>query len=215
MKMYLPPRGHQKSRRSFLKRGFFGGLVLAMGGGALLVTRRSATVDIPAGLQILNASEYAVVWSLVQRFVPVRDGFPSPDTLKTALAADAIIAMTEEVTRQELRQLLMLFENALPNFLFGFRTSPFTQLSPTEQEQVLTEWRDSKLTIRRTGYSALRGIIMAAYYGNPMTWSAVGYGGPPKGIHDPNAAVWKGGDAARPLGNGSYHEPAPQPEVTP
>ncbi len=211
MKMYLPPRGASKSRRGFLKKGLVGGLVLALGGGGWLLTRRSAQVVVPEGLQVLNATEYAVMWSLVQRFVPAREGFPSTEALKTALACDGILAMTEEVTRAEVKQLLMLFENALPNFLFGGRTSPFTQLDATEQEQVLAEWRDSRLTIRRTGYSALRGIAMAAYYGNPQSWPAVHYPGPLPGIHDPNAPVWKGGLEPRPVGNGTWIEP----EVTP
>jgi hypothetical protein len=215
MKMYLPPRGASKSRRGFLKKGLFGGLVLALGGGSWLLTRRSAQVQVPEGLQVLNAAEYGVMWSLVQRFVPTHEGFPSPDSLKTALACDTILSMLEDVTRSDVKQLLMLFENALPNFLFGGRTVPFTQLDPNDQEQVLAEWRDSSLMLRRTGYHALRGLAMAAYYGNRATWSAVNYPGPLPGIHDPNAPVWKGGDEPRPVGNGTYLEPAAVPEVTP
>lgn len=217
MKMYLPPRGAPDSRRGFLKKGMFGGLLLALGGGGFLATRRGAQVMIPAGLQVLNASEYGVMWAIVQRFAPVREGFPAADALNTTVAADGIIALLEDVTRDEIKQLLMLFENALPNFLFGGRTVPFTQLNPTEQEEVLAEWRDSRLTLRRTGYRALRGISIAAYYGNKATWSAVGYPGPPPGLHDPNAPVWKGGGEPRPIGNGTMlkqPEP-PQPEVTP
>ena len=206
MKMYLPPRGAPDTRRGFLKKGFFGGLVLALGAGGYLFTRRSAPVQIPGGLRVLNASEYAVMWAIVQRCVPAREGFPAPDTIGTAVAADGIISMLEEVTQGEIKQLLMLFENALPNFLFGMRTEPFSQLDPGEQDQVLAEWRDSRLTLRRTGYRALRGIAIAAYYGNNATWPAVGYGGPPPGIYDPNAPLWKGGDMPRPLGNGTMIE---------
>ena len=209
MKMYLPPRGAPDSRRGFLKKGLFGGLLLALGGGAFLGTRRGAQVSMPGGLKALNATEYAVMWAIVQRFVPAREGFPTPDTLNTAVAADGIIALLEDVTQGEIKQLLMLFENALPNFLFGGRTSPFTQLNPTEQDEVLAEWRDSRLTLRRTGYRALRGLAIAAYYGNKATWTAVGYPGPLPGIHDPNAPLWKGGDEPRPVGNGTLIEAAP------
>jgi len=209
MKMYLPPRGAPDTRRGFLKKGLFGGLLLALGGGGYLFTRRSAPVPMPGGLKVLNAAEYAVMWAIVQRFVPAREGFPPPDSIGTAVAADGIIAMLEEVTQGEIKQLLMLFENALPNFLFGLRTEPFSQLDPAEQDQVLAEWRDSRLTLRRTGYRALRGIAIAAYYGNQATWSAVGYPGPLPGIHDPNAPVWKGGEQPRPVGNGTMLESAP------
>ena len=217
MKMYLPPKGAPPSRRGVLKKGLLGGLVLALGGGGWLFTRRSATVALPEGLQVLDAREYAVLWALVQRFAPPREGFPGADELKTAVACDGILAMVDDTSRTEVRQLLLLFENALPNFLFGGRTRPFTQLDPVEQEAVLTEWRDSRLTVRRTGYLALRGLVLAAYYGNPGTWAAVGYPGPPAGIHDPAAPVWKGGGAPRPPSNGQWVEPAPtpKPEGTP
>lgn len=192
MKMYLPPKGKRTSRRGFLKRGFFGALVLGMG-GSWLATRRSALVVIPEGLQVFDPGEYAVMWAIVQRFAPSREGFPSADTVRATVGCDGILAMTEEATQQEVKQLLMLFENALPNFLFAGRSEPFTQLPPHEQDEVLAEWRDSRLSIRRTGYLALRGLAMAAYYGNPQTWAALGYPGPPPGIHNPAAPVWKGG----------------------
>ena len=85
------------------------------------------------------------------------------------------------------------------------------QLDPGEQDQVLAEWRDSRLSLRRTGYRALRGIAIAAYYGDQATWGAVGYPGPLPGIHDPTAPQWKGSDEPRPVGNGTYNEPAVTP----
>lgn len=212
MKMYLPPKG-EPPRRGFLKKGLFGGLLLALGGGGWLFTRKGNPVPVPEGIQNLSPSEYAVMWALVQRFVPTREGFPSADSMQTGLACDRVIGLMEEVTRGEIKQLLMLFENALPNFLFGGRTVPFTQLDPSEQDRVIEEWRDSSLTLRRTGFSALRGIVMAAYYAQKAVWPALGYPGPLPGIHDPNAPVWKGGDEARPQGNGVQHEAAPEPAL--
>ncbi len=200
--MYLPPPGDRDSRRGFLKKGLFGGLVLALGGGAWLALKRGAQVELPAGLAVLDARRYAVVRALVERLVPARAGFPAPEALGTAKAVDAILTLVDQTSRDELGQLLLLFENALPNFLFGLRTVPFTQMTPDEQLAVLDEWRTSRLAIRRTGYVALRTIVMSAYYGNPATWPAVSYPGPPPGIHDPSAPVWKGGGQARPLGPG-------------
>lgn len=212
MKMYLPPPGARDSRRGFLKKGLFGGLVLALGGAGWLVTRRSAQVNVPSGLQVLDAQQFAVVSALVPHFVPKRDGFPDPMALEVPKSVDGIIARVDDTSREELKQLLALFENALPNFLFGLRTTPFTQMSPDEQAKVVDEWRTSALTVRRTGYLALRTVVMGAYYGNPATWAAVKYPGPPKGIHDPGAPQWRGGGEARPVGNGTWVEPQ---EATP
>ncbi len=208
MKMYLPPRGAKQSRRGFLKKGLLGGVVLAMGGGGYLLTRPSVDVPVPGeGLLVLTAKEFAVLSALAPRLVPARAGFPSVDDIRVAFNCDRILAQVDESALQELKQLLMLFENALPNFLFGGRTTPFTRLSTSDQDAVLWEWMSSALTIRRTGFLALRGLVMAAYYGSSKTWPAVGYPGPPAGIHDPNAPVWKGGDVPRPVGNGTFVEP--------
>lgn len=207
MKMYLPPPGEKPSRRGVLKKGLLGGALLAVGGGAWLFTRPSAPVTLPDGLKVLNEREYACMYALVQRFVPPNEGYPSADSLDTTVAADGVLAMMEASTRDELKQLLNLFENALPAFLFGRRRQAFSTLPMDEQFRVLDEWRDSRVTLRRTGYLALRGVVMAAYYGNPKTWPAVKYPGPLPGIYDPNAPVWKGGDAPRPYSNGTWAEP--------
>ncbi len=207
MKMYLPPRGAKQSRRGFLKKGLFGGALLALGGGGYLATRSSAQLPLPAeGLLVLSAREYSVINTLAARFIPSRPGFPSVDEIRVAFNCDRILAQVDETALRELRQLILLFENALAGFLFGRRTKPFTALPVVEQEVVLNEWASSKLTLRRTGFLALRGMVVAAYYGSSKTWAAVGYPGPPAGLHDPNAPVWKGGDVARPEGNGFYLE---------
>lgn len=192
MKMYLPPPGNKSTRRVVLKKGLVGGLLLALGGGGWLFARRSAATRVPSGLKVLSAREYSVVVALVLQFVPRRQGFPRPDELDTASAVDTILSMQDESARVEVQRLLLLFENALPNFLLAGRTRPFTQLPVELQERVLLEWRDSRITLRRSGYLALRTLVNAAYYANPAVWPALKYPGPPSGFHDPAAPVWKG-----------------------
>jgi hypothetical protein len=209
MKMYLPPPGASDTRRGILKKGLFGGLLLAAGGGAWLAVKKGAEVAVPPGLKVLDARRYAVVLALVERFIPERAGFPSPKTLDTVRAVDAILTRVDDSTRRELDQLLMLFENALGNFLFGLRARPFTAMSAEEQQQVLDEWMTSRLSLRRTGYLALRTIVMGAYYSNPATWPALKYPGPPAGVYEPTAPVWKGGGLPRPMGNGVMISPEP------
>jgi len=79
---------------------------------------------------------------------------------------------------------------------------PFTLLEPDEQDRALRAWQDSSIELRRTGFQAIRTIVIASYYASPKTWKAVGYDGPPSGFYDQNAEVWKGGGAPRPPGNG-------------
>jgi hypothetical protein len=205
-KMYLPPAG--QSRRSFLKRGLVGGAVLALGGGTALFLRPGKEWALPAeGLQVLSPREYAVVMALAERMVPTGADWPSLDAMKVGVNADQILSRAQESSIKEMKQLLNLFENALPNLLFGGRLSPFTQMSGPEQDEVLKEWAFSRLSIRRTGYTALHNLVVAGYFVKPETWPAAGYPGPPKGFHDPNAPVWKGNGQPRPPSAGIWVEP--------
>jgi hypothetical protein len=206
--MYLPPA--REERRGFLKKGLLGGAILALGGGSALFVRKGKEVDLPAeGLLALNAREYAVVSAIAARMIPVSGDFPPLEKVRVAFNADRILTKVDDTALVEMKQLLNLFENALPNFLFGMRVLPFTQLSAAEQDEVLGEWLHSKLALRRTGHTALRGLVLAAYFVSSETWPAVGYPGPPVAFHDANAPVWKGGGAVRPPSPGIWVEPAP------
>lgn len=208
--MYLPPGGSgRRSRRSFLKTGLFGGVLLAIGGAGFLATRSTRTVPLPkAGLKVLSEDEYAVMAAIAARIVVPRKNFPTVDEVFLAEGCDLVIARASIGVQQELKQLLGLFDNALTNAIFDLRFKPFTKLLPAEQDAVLRDWSQSAFELRRTGYQALRTIAVAAYYGNPKTWGAVGYPGPPP-LHDPTAEVWKGGGAPRPQSLGQWTEEAP------
>jgi Gluconate 2-dehydrogenase subunit 3 len=198
--------GPALSRRSLLQRGLLGGSLLAVGGLGVLALRGGRTVPLPPeGLRIFSPREYAVLDAVARRLVRPRAGWPTVDEMGVALAADRIAERTEPSAQKELKQLLGLFENGLAGFLFGGRTRPFTALDGEEQDRVLGEWRDSGLAIRRTGFSALRTLVLAAYYKSPRVWPALGYPGLPAGFHRPEAEEWRGGDAPRPDGNGVWH----------
>jgi hypothetical protein len=204
--MYLPPPG--QTRRGFLKRGIFGGVLLAAGGATFLALRPSRKVPLPPeGLIALDETEYAVVQALAERMIPAREKFPSVDQVRVAFNVDRILARADPGACKEVKQLLKLFESALPGLIFGGRVQPFTQLPAAEQDAVLGEWRDSRLAIRRTGLQALRVMVLAAYYSSKLCWPAVGYAGPPQGFWQPEAPPWKGG-APRPEGNGVFHAEA-------
>lgn len=205
--IYIPPRG--QSRRGFLSKGLVGGALLALGGGgaAALFARGTRLLPLPPeGLQVLDAREYAVVAAISDRLVPAAADFQSAAEARVAFKADRILSMNDVTAQAEVKQLLGLFENALPNFLFGLRFTPFSQMDPAAQDAVLREWQTSAIAVRRTGYTALKALVMAAYYGSKETWASVGYPGPPP-VTDATAAVWKGGGTPRPKGLGTWTEP--------
>lgn len=201
--MHLPPPGGMP-RRSLLKKGLLGGALLALGGGAALALRPGRELPLPPeGLRVLSAREYAVVDALARRMAPVAVGFPDPTRdVPTALHVDRLLAAGDAGAAREVRQLLGLLESALGGFLLGGRTQPFTQLDGAVQDAVLAEWRDSGLAVRRTGFLALKTLVLGAYYGDPRAQAATGYPNASRALHDPTAPKWKG-EGPRPVDNAS------------
>lgn len=180
-------------RRGLLKKGLVGGALLSLGGAGWLAFRGSKLIALPPeGLQVLSPRQYAVVHALAECLIRPQPPFPSVEELRVAFEVDKILVKVDVTARDEVTALLELFENGLAQALFGARTQPFTQLSLDERERVAFEWRDSRLAVRRTGFRALRGLVMAAYFGNPKSHAAANYPGPPSAFHDPEAPVWKG-----------------------
>lgn len=202
----LPPPGGLP-RRGLLKKGLVGGALLALGGGGVLALRPGRPVPLPAeGLRVLSPREYAVVDALARRIAPVAVGFPDPSRdVPTALQVDRLLAAGDPGVAREVCQLLGLLESALGGLLLGGRTRPFTLLDGAEQDAVLGEWRDSGLAVRRTGYLALKTLVLGAYYGDPRAQAATGYPAAAKGLHDPGAPKWKG-VGPRPVDNAAPPE---------
>lgn len=191
------------SRRTLLKRGLFGGAVLTLGGAGFLATRHGPAVVPPAeGLLVLSPREYAVVEALAPRFIPVSGpapgaaAEPSPGptvwSLHVARQVDRILSRTPKSAQQEVKQLLGLFDNALAGLLLHGHVRPFTALSADAQDEVLRRWESSRLSILRTGFLALRTVVMSAFYSQPDSWPTVGYPGPPTSFRQPQAPVWRG-----------------------
>jgi hypothetical protein len=157
------------------------------------------------GLHVFSEHQYAVLDALAHRFIGRAPGWPSVEDVGVARAVDRIAERAEPSAQAELKQLLGLFENALAGFLFGGRSQPFTALDAQGQDRVLEEWRDSRIAVRRTGYNALRTLVLAGYYQSELTWKPLGYPGPEEGFFQPEAPVWLGGATPRPDGNGVFH----------
>ncbi len=75
--------------------------------------------------------------------------------------------------QKELKQLALLFENALAGLIvLDGHLGAFTALPGEAQDKVLLGWRDSSMAVRRTGYSALRKLTQAAYTPQPILLAA-------------------------------------------
>jgi hypothetical protein len=166
------------NRRTVLRFGLGGAAVLAVSGVGLSL--RPGVRHAPAAaLSVLGPVEFSVLAAIADRMAPAMDGYPSAASLQVAERIDALLATLEPEAGEELCQLLRLLDNALVSALLGGPATPFTALSAQRQDAVLMAWRDSRLTLRRSAFKALRSICLSTYFGHPAVAALVGYPGPP------------------------------------
>jgi len=167
------------SRRSLLKTGLVGALVVGLGSAGLAL-EQTVTRGTPPPLGVLDATEYAVLAAIADRVCPaLGPGAPGAAALGVAASIDGLLQRLDGETQKGVKIALRTFENALTGALFGERVVPFTRLSADDQDRVLARWRGSRLGFRRTVYRALSALVSAVYWGDPRTWERIGYAGPP------------------------------------
>ena len=170
-----------ESRRGFLRKGLFGGALLALGGTAFLTLRRTLRGAAPrTPLLVLSSDEYAIFAAMASRVVAVDGDAPSTDDVDVAGRADAAMALWPEGVQVEYRRLLRLFENALSGALTGTGFETFTASPPGLKDARLEAWAGSRVAVFRTGYQAMKRLACACYYSAPEAWPATGYAGPPE-----------------------------------
>jgi hypothetical protein len=169
-----------ETRRGFLGRGLFGGALLALAGAVPLALTKSKLLSSTPPLRFFSAAEYAIVHAVAERMVPGGEGWAPASALGVAEKLDLVMDGSDVAAQKDMHQLLMLFDNALIGLLFDARPRAFTALDAEAQLAALESWRSSRLTLRRSGFVALRGLVMATYYGDPASWEGVGYPGPPE-----------------------------------
>jgi hypothetical protein len=164
-------------RRSFLKLGLGGAIVLAVGGAALkyLVLGYGAMLDAGDKPTALSTKEFAIVKALVKALVPADGPLPSGDALGVAQRVDEELWSATPELCAEMKAGLQLFEHGTTLHGMGTR---FTALDPAMQRTYMALLLDGGNDTLRQVASGLRQVIHLFYWGNPATWKAIDYDGP-------------------------------------
>lgn len=176
-------------RRSLLKRGILGGLLLgiaSLGGIALMPGDTSVK---PAGkLYTIEAKNFPVLVAVAARVLAGTTASPSA----IAMAVDQALRYTSLESQKDMNAALMLLENALGGLFTRGKPATFTELDEKAQDAALNGWRDSKLVLLRSAYHALRKLCLAAHYATPASWPDTGYPGPSIPKPEPAAITERG-----------------------
>jgi hypothetical protein len=173
----------QVSRRNLLRYGFIG----AATAGSIMVAlsaQKSRLIDPPQELLCLDIKEFSILTAVAERLLPGTNGFPSSSELNVALKIDALLHRAHQGLAGEIKLLLLLIENGAIGLIFHGNHTPFTQLSPSNQDVILADWKNSSIPLRRTTFKALNSLCAATYYSTERACSLIGYNGPPQPLLD-------------------------------
>jgi hypothetical protein len=172
--------GSTISRRKWLGSVLIGGTLAALG-GAVALFRMAGYEGLPttaAQLRVLAPWQYLVFRAVARRMVAAdrAEGVPSPDEVGVAEFVDGYLVEMRPRLRRDLLRMLRYVEQLAP-LGAGF-AGRFTDLGPSEQDEVLLALEASRFDQLRAGFQAIKSLVMMGYYRDSRTFSILGYGGP-------------------------------------
>jgi hypothetical protein len=163
-------------RRAFLVTGALGATALAAGGW-LHFGRSFRQADA------LGDDARDIVRAMVPAFLAgaLPDGAQRHEAIREA--TDGVAAAVRGLpphAQKELAQLFALLAFAPTRIAMAGLWPDWSHATTAEVDAVLVRWQTSRLSLLRSAYDALHQLILAAWYGNPRAWAAIGYAGPPQ-----------------------------------
>ena len=146
----------------------------------------SATPTQSNGHVKLRARQRRALEAICDTFAPGGDGLPSASEMGVPQALMQTVGLNpRKAERDQVAQLLGLWDTGLLTALGGGGFHKFSSLSQADREKVVLSWSESKIPQRRAAFQALRKGVLLCYYGLPgpdgngsPVWDAIGYPGP-------------------------------------
>ncbi len=168
------------TRRTLLKAGIAGGAALFL--ARWLYTQSSAPALPDARSFALDARARAIVSAIVPVLLDgTLPAAPEAGAVRAGVVAnvDLAIAGLLPEARKQIDQLFALLAFAPSRCLIAGVWSPWPEASAASIAVFLARWRDSRFALLQSAYGALHQLVLAAWYGSPSAWPAIGYPGPP------------------------------------
>ncbi len=167
------------TRRRLLE---FGALAALAAAGSVVAPVRAAE-GAGAKSRALDPGARTIVAAIAP--VMLAGALPAGDKLQAALrdvvqGTDAAVAALAPSVQHEVGQLFGLLGFPPTRYLVAGVRQPWDRADAADIERFLQTWRTSPFDKLRSAYDALHQLIGAAWYGNPASWSRVGYPGPPR-----------------------------------
>lgn len=172
------------SRRQLLKGALWGSLAVASGVSLWQFSLTESVEAVEAddyAYRFLTLDERLLLWAIIPAYLhPALKKDDQESKLIVLHNIDGAISGLPQSTQDELRQLFSLLSFQLGKALVAGIWTRWNQADITALQSFLVSWQESYLALLRSGYLGLHQIILGSYYGEPMSWSAIGYPGPPQ-----------------------------------
>lgn len=167
----------ETSRRSFLKAGAVGALVLAAGGGIYRATQsphpQRFVLDGEA-----RAALGAIVPAILSGALPTGAAERKAAIGATVEGVHTAILNLPLAVQKEVQDLFGLLALAPARRLLTGISGGWAGAAEAEVAAFLQDWRLHRFALLRTAYGALHDLALGAFYAQPASWSAIGYPGP-------------------------------------
>jgi hypothetical protein len=186
--LWLPPAipaGMPLPRRMITRRTFI--TTGLLGAAALATARWLRGPHAPPGdpsFRVLDADAQAILRAIVPVLLagalPVATDAKRAAVAETVRGIDVAVSGLAPSAQDELRQLFALLALPPARIAIARVSEPWDQASEADVRACLDRLRGSSLALLRSAYGALHQLTFAAWYGNPASWSRIGYPGPPE-----------------------------------
>lgn len=170
-------------RRSFLKLGMASSVALT--GVSLTATMSGCSDSTPLD------GEWKVLRPADRRFlaavapVMLKGAMPTDGEQQSRIVDTMLVQMDRTVfglgpyNQKQLQDLFNLLNFSLSRGLTTGVWSAWENASEADIEHFLSKWRESSIGLFNLAYNGLNRLMCAAWFGQPESWEAVGYPGPP------------------------------------
>ena len=173
------------TRRTFLKVGVAGACVLI---AARVLDREVFAKDSKPGSLDLKKIANKDAVCIAALAGAILNGALPDDPAGRAIAInevveafDRTVAGLSPAVQKEVEELLSLLTFSLTRRFVAGVAKPWNEATEADVSDFLHAWRHSRFALLQQGYQALARVIVACWYGNPLSWGTIGYGGPPFG----------------------------------
>ena len=173
------------SRRTFLKIGAASACVLMA--ARVLDREVFAAADTRGSLDLKKLSNKDAACISALAAAVLKGALPDDAAARLVAinevveAFDRTVAGLSPAVRTEVDELLSLLTFSVTRRFVAGVSKPWDQASEQDVSNFLDAWRHSRFVLLQQGYQALARVIVACWYGNPLSWGTIGYSGPPFG----------------------------------